>query len=329
MGSLTDPVLSYLHKSIQEDKSIQEALYWSSKPDFQKVSEILNRMNMDDMLDEIWRISVTGMLDSLAAYLLRATNVNVPRLRAAVGAEQTDAPGDFDALLRSLPIDQQRSIKNVRAVTQAPTPLSPALWSKYYWSVRCVPPPGDDTSTGNSEGKGDDDAAHLAADIASAITANAPRGSSPTTYTVTVVFRNLDAFKFGKGDTELALLHEPNVSVQISPDPNSKAAYQAAVTLVNLHVKRKWGLLKPDIEFSLGAQGGVTNPGATPSAGVQAQIELHITTTISVTATSGLSLSPSNPGGPPDYGGIHTGNRDVDVAWTPFMIGILGHWDPP
>jgi hypothetical protein len=240
VGSLTDPILRSLHESIQQ------ALYWSSRPDYQRVCEILNRMAMNDMLDELWRISVTGNLDSLASFAPMATNVNIPRLRAAMGAVQSEPPDDFDTLLRMLPVDQQRSIKNVRAVTQGP-PLNPAQWSKYYWSVRCLPSPAS---------KNDDDAAHLAADIATALTANSPKGANPATYTVTVVYRNLNGFKLVKGADELTFLHEPNISVQISPDPHSQAAITAAISLINLHVKRNWGLLKPDIEFSIGGQGG-------------------------------------------------------------------------
>jgi hypothetical protein len=323
---LDDPKLRALHEQVQQ------AIYWSPRPDWQKVCEILNGMAMPDMLDEIWRIKGTGWLDSLALNVPSRTGVNNSRLRVAIGALQDQPPGDFDALLRLLPADQQRAIKSVRAVTQAPDPLTPSLWSKFYWSTRSLAPPGADggngSQSGTSTGAGDNDAAHLAADIATALTANAPKGSNPTTYTVTVVFRNLDALKLGKGNTEVALLHEPNVSVQISPDPNSPAAYQAAISLVNVHLKRNWGLLKPDVEISVGAQAGVA--GGSPNAGLQAQVEVHVTTQISIVATSGLNFGPGvKPGDPPDRGAVHFGNRDVDASFTPFMIGIVGHWDPP
>jgi hypothetical protein len=331
MGFLDNPRLMELHEQINQ------AIQWNSRPDWQKVCTVLNGMSMPDMLDELWRVKGTGWLNSLAQFVPNATGVNVNRLRAAIGATQDQPPGDFDALLRQLPSDQRFAIMSVRAVTQAPDPLTPTLWSKFYWSTRSlpapgtVPPPGTSGSASSgSAGSGDDDAAHLAADIATALTANAPKGSNPTTYTVTVVFRNLDALKIGKGNTELALLHEPNVSVQVSPDPNSPAAYQAAISIVNLHLKRNWGLLKPDVEISLGAQAGVTTPGPNPTAGLQAQVEVHVTTNISIVATSGLGFGPAiKPGDPPDRGATHFGNRDFDVGFTPFMIGIVGHWDPP
>jgi hypothetical protein len=290
-------------------------------------------MSMPDMLDELWRIKSTGWLTGLAVSVSSATGVNVPRLRAAIGAVQDQTPGDFDGLLRGLPLDQQLAVKSVRAVTQGPDTLAPTLWPKFYWSTRLLAPPdanGGDAGQATAGGGGDDDSPHIGIDIASAMTANAPRGRSPMTYTATVVFRNLDALKLGSDDTQVALLHEPNVSVQLSPDPNSPQAYQAAISLVNVHLKRNWGLLRPDVEFSLGAQAGVTAPGSTPSAGLGVQVEVHVTTQISVVAQSGVTFGPAiQPGDPPDRGALHYGNRDVDVGFTPFMIGIVGHWDPP
>ncbi len=329
MGTLADPKLSGMHNAIQE------ALFLSSTPKWQKVCEILNGMSMDDMLDELWRIKGTGKLDGLAMFAPRADGVNVNRLRAAIGASQDQAPGDFDALLRTLPADQQRSVKSARAFNQAPDSLAPDLWPKYYWSVRTLPAPGADL--GGDDGKSDDakkgggenESRHAGVDVATAITANYPRGANPTTYTLTLVYRNFNFKKLGDDDTEIDLGHEPNVSVQISPDPNSPAVYQAAMSLVNVHIKRHWGLLKPDLEFSLGAQGNAT-PGSGISGGVQAQVELHVTTKISIVASSGVTFGPPvKAGDPPDRGAMHYGNRDVDVAYTPFMIGILGHWDPP
>jgi hypothetical protein len=329
MGTLVDEKLRGMHDEIQQ------AISWSSTPKWQKVCEILNGMSMDDMLDELWRIKATGKLDGLAMFAPRADGVNVNRLRAAIGATQDQSPGDLDALLRTLPADQQRSVKSARAFNQAPASLAPDLWPKYYWSVRTLPAPGADAGANGAKsddatkGGDDDNSRHAGLDVATAITANAPRGTNPTTYTLTLVYRNFDIKKIGEGDTEVALGHEPNVSVQISPDPSSPAVYQAAISLVNVHVKRHWGLLKPDVEFSLGAQGGVA-PGAGVSGGLQAQVELHVTTKISLVASSGVTFGPPvKAGDPPDRGAMHYGNQNVDVAYTPFMIGIVGHWDPP
>lgn len=331
MGTLTDPKLNGLHDALQQ------AISWSSTPNWQKACEILNGMSMDDMLDELWRIKASGKLDGLAMFAPRADGVNINRLRAAIGATQDQAPGDFDALLRTLPPDQQRSVKSARAFNQAPDSLAPDLWPKFYWSVRTLPAPNTDGANGKSDDakddakKGDDDdnSRHAGLDVANAITANTPKGVNPTTYTLTLVYRNFDIKKFGDDDTEVAVGHEPNVSVTVSPDPNSPAVYQAAISLVNVHIKRNYGLLKPDLEFSVGAGGGGA-AGAGFSGGLQAQVELHVTTKISMVASSGVTFGPPvKPGDPPDRGAAHYGNSNVDVAYTPFMIGIVGHWDPP
>ena len=349
MGSLDDPKLRDFHDQIEK------AIYWSSKPDFQKICVILNGMSMQDMLDELWRIKVMGYLDNLARFVPTAQGDNNNRLRAAIGAQQDQPPSELDALVSKLPDDQQRAIKAVRAVTQAPDTLNPGLWPKYYWTTRLlptrIPPPTPSKSVGGANpaaagnpGKGQggaNDEDHLAADVATALTANAPKGSSPMTYTLTVVYRNLDLFTYPEDQeddqgkkiekpNEVSVFHEPNFSVQISPDPNNKAAYSAAVTLVNAHIKRYWGLIKPDIEASLAAQAGVQNPGAAPSAGMQTQVEVHVTSTVSVTAASSVAVGPRpGPGDPPDRGAFHRQSGPVDIAFTPFMIGILGHWDPP
>jgi len=318
MGALTDSKLLSLHNDVWD------AIYNSgTNPDWQKCCVILNGMSMPDMLDEIWRIKMTARLDHLALFVPRATGVNGLRLRAAIGAMQDAPPADLDALLGFLPDDQQFAVMSVRAKTQAPDSLSPALWSKYYWSTRTLAPPDSSDGGPGAGGGDDDDSPHIGLDAATAITANAPVNRNPMTYQVSVVFRNLDALKLGGGNTELALLHEPNVSVQLSPDPNNPATYQAAISLVNLHLKRNWGLLKPDVELSFAGQAGLS--GGQPNGGLQAQLEVHVSTQISVTASSSVGFGPLSPG-PPDRGTIPVGGG---VTFMPFMIGIVGHWDPP
>jgi hypothetical protein len=330
MSSLDDPKLREAHDQIQQ------ALNWSSPPNFQKVCEVLNGMSMDDMLDELWRIKSAGQLDRLAMFIPKATGVNNVRLRAAAGAEQDQPPPNLDALTAILPDDQQRAIKSVRAQTHAPDSLSPDTWSRFYWSTRLLPtyiPPPDaptadkDDSAGGKSGD-DDDSPHLGLDIGTALAAGAPAGTNRMTYTITAVYRDLNAFKFGDDNTEIDLLHEPSISVQISPDPNSPAAYQASLSLINTHLKRNWGLVKPDLEFSLG--GAVGMQGGSANAALQAQVEVHVTTKVSVVLGSSLGVGPGiKPGDTPDPGARHFGNSNVDLAFTPFTIGILGHWDPP
>jgi hypothetical protein len=63
---------------------------------------------------------------------------------------------------------------------------------------------------------------------------------------------------------------------------------------------------------------------------LQTQLEVHVTSTVSVTAASSVAIGPRpGPGDPPDRGALHRPSGNVDIAFTPFMIGILGHWDPP
>ena len=323
MGSLDDPKLWDYHNRLQM------SLHQSSPPDWQTACQILNGMSMPDMLDELWRIKSSSKLDGLSVFAPRASGVNTARLRAGIGALQLRPPGDFDALVGSLPADQQWSIMSVCAVTQAPPNLSPSLWYKYYWSTRSLPAlnlvASYSPESGGDSNKSKDDA-HLAADIATGVSANYRPGANPATYTVTVIYRNFDKWKFGDDDTELDVIHEPNISVQLSPDPNNPATYQAAFSLINLHLKRNWGLIKPDVEFSLSPQISQPGLGGVPSGGLQAQIELHVTSTISLTAQTSVGVGPAmKPGDPPDYGALHYGN----VSFSPFMIGILGHWDPP
>ena len=187
----------------------------------------------------------------------------------------------------------------MRAANQAPALTSPVLWPKFYWQLRTLPtyvPPPAPSSPSSTDSKAngddDDDEAHLAADIATGLTANASSGLNPATYTMTLIYRNLDAKKLGSKNNELIFLHEPNVSIQISPDPNSSAVYQAAVTLVNLHLKRNWGLIQPDIELSVSGTAGLQGPGNTPTGGVQGAVEVHVTSKISVTAGTSLGLGP-------------------------------------
>jgi hypothetical protein len=51
---------------------------------------------------------------------------------------------------------------------------------------------------------------------------------------------------------------------------------------------------------------------------------------ISITLGTSLTAGPgAKPGEPADRGAYHFRDRNIDMAFTPFSIGILGHWDPP
>jgi hypothetical protein len=80
------------------------------------------------------------------------------------------------------------------------------------------------------------------------------------------------------------------------------------VTLVNLHLKRNWGLIKPDVEFSLSAVAGLQDDGL--NGGIEAQAELHVDTTMSLVAASSVTDGPH-------------------ISFSEPTVGIVVHWDIP
>ena len=336
MGSMNDPKISALHDQIQQ------AFYYSSKPNFAQIFNILNGMSMQDMLDELWRQS--SHIDDLAQAVMSATGVNVPRLRAAIGAFQDPPPGDWTALIQKLPSDQQTAIQNVKksgGTPATPADMTPGTRPQYYDTIRTLPPlkitarmrpPAKGTASGGDDQckkDDDDDQAKWGFDFAQGLTANAPPGVNPTTYGFTLIYRNFDILSGKNGHCdEFAFFHEPNVTLNISPDPQNRATYQAAFSLFNAHIKRNWGLIQPDVEFSVSPQ--VTGPvqGGTPSGAVQAQAEIHVTGKVSITIGSSVGIGPKpNAGDTPDRGSIHlkTG-LNADVSVTPITVGTLWHF---
>jgi hypothetical protein len=137
---------------------------------------------------------------------------------------------------------------------------------------------------------------------------------------VTIIVRNLNAIS-GDDDADVALdvLHEPNVTVQFTPSITDPQVYQAAIALLNLHLRRHHEEL---VEISLGAQGQVGASG-TPGASAQAQVELHLTTHFSMLFSSSIGVAPH---GPPDPGTIPLGTEhDRDWSWSPFNVGVVFH----
>lgn len=164
---------------------------------------------------------------------------------------------------------------------------------------------------------------HASADLSSGAAASAPRDRSPATYTVTLIWRNFNVVAGDEhADVALDLLHEPNVSIQISPDPANPQVYQAAIALLNLHLRQHHEEL---VEISLGAQGQVGSSG-TPGAAAQIQVELHLTSTFSLTASTSLGVSPHDPSAPRDPGSVPLGTAGgLDWSWSPFGVGVLFH----
>jgi outer membrane protein OmpA-like peptidoglycan-associated protein len=163
---------------------------------------------------------------------------------------------------------------------------------------------------------------HLGLDLSSGVTANAPLGVDPGTYTVGVVWRNFN-LKAGVDDAAVALdvFHEPTLSVQVVP--MNPQVYQLAVAVMNLHLRRHRQEL---IELSLSPTAQVNSAGV-PGAGVQGQIELHLTTRFSLAASSSIGVGPHNPLAPPDRGTIPLGTEHGrDWTWSPVSVSALVHF---
>lgn len=330
MGNISDPKVQASHDQIQQ------AYYYSSKPNFAQIFNILNGMSMQDMCDELYRQS--SHIEEFARAVTSASGVDVPRLRAAFGAYQDSPPPDWNALIQKLPADQQQIIRSVKSASSGPSipsGITPGTHPQYYGTIRTLPPlritataPAPDGSKATSKDAcaDDDDEAKAAFDFATGISASAPPGSNPTTYSFTLIYRNFDILSGKNGQCdEFAFFHEPNVTLQISPDPRNRATYQAAFSLFNAHIKRNWGLLRPDLEFSLSPQVSVPGTGGAPTGALQAQVELHVTGTMSVTLGSVLQVGPRSNS--PDPGSTSIGgNRSTDISVIPIQAGTLWHF---
>jgi hypothetical protein len=249
------------------------------------------------------------------------------RLSATLGAPLTlTPPPSFEDLTR--PIDLRY---HPRPEPFHPRPPAPPPYVPRRSGGPTIPAPDDSLESvlggliEHTAGRDRKDP-HLGLDLASSVTANAPPGQSPTTYTVTLICRNCDLLSGDDAATvAVDLIHEPNVQIQISPDPQNAQVYQAAVTLVNLHLRRHRREL---IEASLAAQAQIAQPTGTPSAGAQAQVELHVTTRFSLTASTSINVSPHSGSAPSDRGSIPIRTAPGgDWTWAPFSLGVLVHFD--
>src|SRR3989442_5058840 len=128
--------------------------------------------------------------------------------------------------------------------------------------------------------------------------------------TITFVYKDWN-FPESEDDAVIDWMHEPNVSIQVSPGSASPAVIQAAISAINVHLRRH---AKDFVELSVSPQVGVpTDDPGSVSVGAQAQAELHVTATFSLTAATTVSGSK---------------NRDtgrVDIQWNPISIGVLYH----
>jgi hypothetical protein len=139
-------------------------------------------------------------------------------------------------------------------------------------------------------------------------TGPAPAAPAPWTVTSTIVLRDFNIFRMPP--LHLDFGHEPSLQFQV--DPASGLSAQAAIALINLHWLPPW---HREVEASISpfVQGTLV-PLAITQIGAQAQVEQHVTGTLSITLTGSGAYQPPVPG---QQGGLNvTGGA-----------GLLLHWD--
>lgn len=157
----------------------------------------------------------------------------------------------------------------------------------------------------------------VAADDDKTVSPEGQLSSDGTTVTLAVVAHNFNA----RSGRWLDLLHEPGVSIQVTPGNAPQPVVQAAVAALNAHIRSRGDDL---VEISVSPQGQAGPNGV--SGSVQAQAELHITATFSITASSTLSAAGHTDATDPSQVRV-AGNRNVDLLWQPISIGTLFHLD--
>jgi predicted SprT family Zn-dependent metalloprotease len=167
---------------------------------------------------------------------------------------------------------------------------------------------------------------HLGFDFSKSLSANPPLFPNPETYGFSLVYRDLNLKSFGDDDAPFGIDigHEPNVQLTLSPDPHNAQVYQAAFTLINLHFRRNKNEF---IEVGLSPLFSYSQPSGTLAAGAQAQIELHVTSKFSLTASSGISASKHDDKAPVDYSSVLLGTtKGYDWNWSPVSVGMVWHF---
>jgi hypothetical protein len=218
--------------------------------------------------------------------------------RAVVTAQPEERPKRLPDLLELQRLVGNSAVANLMLQRDTPTGTLPADAPVRQAPPAAVPdkskalPPPAPTPVEDSEGP------HPGVDI----------GADAKQVTISLVYRD---FNFPKSeDAVVEWLHEPNISIQVSPG-TSQAVVQAAIAAINAHLKRH---AKDIVEFSVSPQVAVPtdDPGGT-SVGIQGQAEFHVTATFSITASSTVSGARKK----------ETGR--FDLSWDPFTIGVLYH----
>ena len=138
--------------------------------------------------------------------------------------------------------------------------------------------------------------------------------------TITLVMRDFNLPKSRDAST-IDFLHEPGVSFQIAPKQAPEPVVQAALSALNVHLQRHGEDL---VELSAGPQASVG--GDKPAVGFQAQAEIHVNATFSITASSAVAASrPPRPGEERDPSSVPLSGAgsSVDIAWSPVSLGVL------
>ena len=150
---------------------------------------------------------------------------------------------------------------------------------------------------------------------ADGVSPEAQLSSDGNTVTLNIVAHNFNARTHGPLD----ILHEPGISIQVTPGNAPQPVVQAAIAALNRHIQAH-GQDLVELSVSPQVQAG---PGGV-SAAVQAQAELHITATFSLTASSTISVAGHSDTLDPSQTRL-AGNRAVDLLWQPISIGTLFH----
>ena len=169
--------------------------------------------------------------------------------------------------------------------------------------------------------------AHLGFDFSKSISANPPKYPMPDTYAFSLVYRDANLKSFGDDDAFFAvdIGHEPNFQLTLSPDPHNAQIYQAAFTLMNFHFRRH---KQEFIELGISPLVAYSQPSGGLAGGAQAQIEWHVTSKFSITASSVINASKHDDKAPIDYSSVSLGTaKGLDWSWSPVSVGMVWHFD--
>ena len=145
--------------------------------------------------------------------------------------------------------------------------------------------------------------------------AGADLESGSDTVTLTFLIRDLNLK--GRDPSTIDWLHEPGVAIEASRGRVPKPVLTAAISALNAHV-RVHG--KDIAEIALDAKAGVDHEGS-PSAHAELKAEVQLSATFSISAGTGLSVSPRKEG---DEGGVPLAphGSSVNLDWSPLSIAL-------